>query len=66
VIAQFEERAKQGSISFLVNNAGISHLGTAESTSEEDFDRVFRVNVKDFYNCVRACVAHMKNKGASS
>jgi NAD(P)-dependent dehydrogenase (short-subunit alcohol dehydrogenase family) len=63
VIAQFEELAKQGSISILVNNAGISHVGTVESTSEEDFDRVFRVNVKGFYNCVRACVAHMKNKG---
>ena len=64
VIAKFEELAKhQESISILVNNAGISHIGTVESTSEEDFDRVLRVNVKGFYNCVRACVVHMKNKG---
>lgn len=61
VTATFDELAKQGPISILVNNAGISHIGTVESTSEEDFDRVFRVNVKGFYNCVRACIAHMKN-----
>jgi 2-keto-3-deoxy-L-fuconate dehydrogenase len=63
VMAKFEEMAKQGPISILVNNAGISHIGTVENTSEEDFDRVFNVNVKGFYNCVRACIAHMKNKG---
>ena len=32
----------------LINNAGISHIGTVESTTEEDFDRVVRVNVKGF------------------
>lgn len=63
VTAKFEEIAKQGAISILVNNAGISHIGTVESTSEEDFDRVFQVNVKGFYNCVRACIAHMKSRG---
>jgi 2-keto-3-deoxy-L-fuconate dehydrogenase len=63
VMAKFEEIATQGPISILVNNAGISHIGTVESTSEEDFDRVFRVNVKGFYNCLRACIAHLKNKG---
>jgi NAD(P)-dependent dehydrogenase (short-subunit alcohol dehydrogenase family) len=34
-----------------------------ESTSEEDFDRVMRVNVKGFYNCARAAVSHMKSTG---
>jgi NAD(P)-dependent dehydrogenase (short-subunit alcohol dehydrogenase family) len=42
----FATLAAQGPLSILVNNAGISHIGTVESTSEEDFDRVFRVNVK--------------------
>jgi len=63
VIATFEQLAAQGPISILVNNAGISHIGTVESTSEEDFDRVMRVNVKGFYNCARAVVPHMKNSG---
>jgi len=28
-------------IHILVNNAGISHIGTVETTSEDDFDRLF-------------------------
>jgi 2-keto-3-deoxy-L-fuconate dehydrogenase len=63
VMDKFQELAEQGRISILVNNAGISHIGTVESTSEEDFDRVLRVNVKGFYNCARACVPHMKARG---
>ena len=46
-----------------MNNAGISHIGTVESTLEEEFDRVFRVNVKGFYNCMQACVRLMKANG---
>jgi len=46
-----------------VNNAGISHIGTVETTTEEDFDRVLRVNVKGFYNCAKACVGPMKAGG---
>ena len=47
----------------LVNNAGISHIGTAETTSEAEFDRVLRVNVKGFYNCIHHCVGHLKANG---
>lgn len=50
-------------LSILVNNAGISSIGTVESTGEEEFDRVFRVNVKGFYNCMHACVPHLKAAG---
>jgi 2-keto-3-deoxy-L-fuconate dehydrogenase len=63
VITAFQQLAAQGPISILVNNAGISHIGTVESTSEEDFDRVMRVNVKGFYNCARAVISHMKSSG---
>jgi len=63
VLAKFQELAKRGPISILVNNAGISHIGTVEGTSEEDFDRVLRVNVKGFYNCAKACVGPMKASG---
>jgi NAD(P)-dependent dehydrogenase (short-subunit alcohol dehydrogenase family) len=34
-----------------------------ESTSETDFDRVFRINVKGVYNGIHAAVGHMKEKG---
>ncbi|ADY51068.1 short-chain dehydrogenase/reductase SDR [Pseudopedobacter saltans DSM 12145] len=39
-------------VDILVNCAGIAHVGSATSTSEEDFDRVYRVNVKGTYNCL--------------
>jgi NAD(P)-dependent dehydrogenase (short-subunit alcohol dehydrogenase family) len=63
VVARFQQLAERGRISILVNNAGISHIGTVETTTEEDFDRVLRVNVKGFYNCAKACVGPMKAGG---
>ena len=47
-------------LDILVNSAGVSHIGTVESTSEEDMDRLYRVNVKGVYNCLRAGIALMK------
>ena len=63
VFVTFQKMAAEGPISILVNNAGISHIGTLESTSEEDFDRVMRVNVKGFFHCARTAVSHMKSSG---
>jgi NAD(P)-dependent dehydrogenase (short-subunit alcohol dehydrogenase family) len=50
-------------IHILINNAGISHIGKADSTSEEDFDRIFRVNVKGIYNSLFAAIPLMKRHG---
>jgi len=47
----------------LVNNAGIAHIGKAETTSEEDFDRVMAVNVKGVYNCIFAAIPHLRKAG---
>ncbi|MGN6533083.1 MAG: SDR family NAD(P)-dependent oxidoreductase [Ginsengibacter sp.] len=44
----------------LVNNAGIAHIGKADTTSEEDFDRIVHVNVKGVYNCLFASIPLMK------
>jgi NAD(P)-dependent dehydrogenase (short-subunit alcohol dehydrogenase family) len=63
VKTRFEELFRRDRVHILINNAGISHIGTVESTTEEDFDRVVRVNVKGFYNCMRAVVGHMKTSG---
>ena len=63
VTAKFEELFEKHRIHILINNAGISHIGTVESTTEEAFDRVVRVNIKGFYNCMHAVVGHMKNAG---
>jgi 2-keto-3-deoxy-L-fuconate dehydrogenase len=54
-----------GPLDVLVNSAGVAHVGTVESTSEEDFDRVYSVNVKGVYNCLRAGVLAMKGKGGA-
>ena len=63
VKAQFEAIAAQQRMHILVNNAGVSHIGSLENTTEADFDRVFQVNVKGFYNCLLAAVGHMKESG---
>ena len=55
-------RDRNGSIDILVNSAGIAHIGTVEQTSEEDFDRVYAVNVKGVYNCLRAGIAAMQSQ----
>lgn len=53
-----------GSLDILVNNAGVTHLPTPlEEVSEEDFDRVFNVNMKSVYLTAQALVPHMKARG---
>jgi NAD(P)-dependent dehydrogenase (short-subunit alcohol dehydrogenase family) len=49
-----------GRVDILVNSAGVSHIGTVETTAEEDFDRLYRVNIKGVYNCLQAAVTLMK------
>ncbi len=51
------------SIHILLNIAGIAHIGNAENTSENDFDRLINVNVKGVYNCLHAVIPHMRNSG---
>lgn len=63
VRAAFSELFRDERIHILVNNAGISHIGTVESTTEVDFDRLLQVNVKGFYNCMHAVVGHMRDNG---
>jgi len=52
-----------GRIDILVNNAGIAHVGSLEQTTEDDLDRIYRVNVKGVYNCMQACIGSMKERG---
>ncbi|HMC76485.1 MAG TPA: glucose 1-dehydrogenase [Vicinamibacterales bacterium] len=50
-------------LDILVNNAGIAHVGTIETTTPEDLDRVYRVNVVGVYLCARAAVPIMLRQG---
>jgi NAD(P)-dependent dehydrogenase (short-subunit alcohol dehydrogenase family) len=50
-------------LDILVNNAGIAHVGNVLTTSEADFDRVYRVNVKGVYLCAQAAVERMLAQG---
>jgi 2-keto-3-deoxy-L-fuconate dehydrogenase len=52
-------------IDVLVNNAGVAHIGTAENTAAEDFDRLLNVNIKGVYNCLHEVLPFMKQKGGS-
>ena len=52
-----EETAKRfGKLNVLVNNAGIVHVSTVESISEEEWDRVMTVNVKGPFLMSRAAL----------
>jgi NAD(P)-dependent dehydrogenase (short-subunit alcohol dehydrogenase family) len=61
VVALFNSIKK---IDILVNNAGIAHVGKADNTSAEDFERVFNVNVKGAYNCLFAAIPLMRLNGS--
>jgi len=52
-----------GKIDILINNAGIAHIGKADTTSEADFDRIYNVNIKGAYNCLFAAIPLMKADG---
>ncbi len=55
-----------GRIDILINNAGVAHIGTVETTTEEDLDRIYRINIKGVYNCLHAVVPLMKQQGGGA
>ena len=56
----FSQVEQSAEVDALVNNAGIAHVGNVENTSEADFDRLLKVNVKGVYNMLSAVVPAMK------
>lgn len=62
VRAAFQAIFGRGRLDVLVNCAGVPYVANLENTSEEDFDRIFRVNVRGVYNCMHACIGHMKSQ----
>ncbi len=54
---------KIGIFHILINNAGIAHIGKADTTPEADFDRVLNINVKGAYNCIYAAIPKLREAG---
>jgi len=65
VIASVDEtRQRFGLPNILVNNAGTTHRNKPlMEVTEEDFDRVFRVNVKSIFHYVREVAPLMRDAG---
>ena len=53
-------------IHILVNCAGISHIGNATNTEEQDFEKIFNVNVKGVYNSLHAAIPIMQKTGGGA
>ena len=51
-------------VDILICNAGICHYGLMSSVSEQDWDRLFAVNVKGIYHCVNAATPAFLRKQA--
>ncbi|KAA0125653.1 SDR family oxidoreductase [Methylobacterium sp. P1-11] len=62
-----ETRQRFGVPNILVNNAGTTHRNKPlMEVTEEDFDRVFRVNVKSIFHYVRAVAPLMREAGGGA
>ncbi len=54
-----------GKLDIVVNNAGVSHKNQPLlETTEEEFDRVYAVNVKSIYLSAQHCVPVMRKQGS--
>jgi NAD(P)-dependent dehydrogenase (short-subunit alcohol dehydrogenase family) len=61
----FESVTENGDLDILINNAGIAHVGNVDDTSPEDFNKIYNVNVKGVYHCLKTGVEKMKTKGGT-
>lgn len=56
--------AASGGMDVLINNAGIGFVGNIEATTEADLDRLYNVNVKGTFNCIKAAIPFFKEQGS--
>lgn len=67
VCKMFDEIEKEmGEVSVLINNAGISTYGLFQDCTDEEWERIFGVNVKGVFNCSKRALGNMiKNQSGS-
>ena len=57
VVATFNKVGRP--VNTLINSAGVAHIGNLSSTTPTDMDRLFAVNVRGVYLCMRAVIDSM-------
>jgi 2-keto-3-deoxy-L-fuconate dehydrogenase len=55
----FKEILELSRVDILVNSAGVSHVGRLDNTGDEDFERIFRVNVLGTHHAMRETIQAM-------
>jgi len=54
---------RYGKVDILVNNAGINVYKLVKDTTEEDFDRIFQINVKGVFLGLREAASRLQEQG---
>lgn len=52
-----------GRLDILVNNAAVAHIGNVETTTAAEMDRLYDVNIKGAFHCIKKGIAYMKEDG---
>jgi meso-butanediol dehydrogenase/(S,S)-butanediol dehydrogenase/diacetyl reductase len=52
--------ARFGGLHVLINNAGIGHLAETPDMAQDDWERLFAVNVTSVFHACKAAIAHMR------
>lgn len=61
-----ETVSRFGGLNFLLNNAGVLHVGNAEQITEDQWDQTFNLNVRAVWLFSRAALPHMRKAGGGS
>ena len=62
-VLSFIKYLKDRQVDILVNNAGINKIGEFSEIDIEDFDRIFKVNLRTPFQLCQAVIPYMKKKG---